>query len=269
MLIAHISDPHITTGPLAAGPAFGLHQALGRLAGLTRRPDCVVVTGDLVDRGEPAEYAALRTLLARTKLPIHLVPGNHDERGAMLAAFGGDPLINGGTDRLHYTVDYPAATICVLDSMQPGTAAGHLDADQLTWLDGELARRPDVPAFVCLHHPPLPVGLPFMDTIKLANGPDLAAVLRRHRNVVRVLTGHLHRTVTASFAGTVLTGAPSTYRQVHLGLAPDPADPAAPPAEPFAYAHEPTGGLLHLLTDGDCVTHSLPISHAVPPLPPG
>lgn len=268
MLIAHISDPHITTGPLAAGPAFGLHQALGRLSGLPRRPDCVVITGDLVDRGEPEEYAALRTLLGRTKLPIHLVAGNHDERGAMLAAFGGDPMISGGTDRLHYTVAYPAATICVLDSLIPGSAAGHLDADQLHWLDGELARRPDVPAFVCLHHPPLSVGLPFMDTIKLDNGAELGEVLRRHRNVTRILAGHLHRTVTATFAGSVLTVAPSTYRQVHLGLVPDPTDPHAPPAEPFAYAHEPTAGLLHLLDGGDCVTHSLAVSHAVPPLAP-
>lgn len=267
MLIAHISDPHVTTGPLAAPPASGLHHALGRLNGLTRRPDCVVITGDLVDRGEPDEYRVLRALLGGTKLPVHLVPGNHDERAALVAAFGEDQF-GGRTGRLYHSVDYPAATVVVLDSLIPGSPAGHLDAEQLAWLDGELARRPDVPAFVCLHHPPLPVGLPFMDTIKLDNGAELADVVRRHRNVTRVLAGHLHRTVTASFAGTILTVAPSTYRQVHLGLAADPADPQAPPAEPFAYAHEPTGGLLHLLDGGDCVTHSLAISHAVPPLAP-
>src|SRR3546814_14606452 len=51
------------------------------------RPDIVVVSGDLVDFGRPDEYAALHPELARLHMPCYLVPGNHDNREHLRAAF--------------------------------------------------------------------------------------------------------------------------------------------------------------------------------------
>ncbi|MFI1398063.1 metallophosphoesterase [Streptomyces sp. NPDC020681] len=163
--IAHLSDPHITTGPLAGAPSEGLNRALGRVLALDPQPDCVVITGDLVDQGSPQEYKILREVIGSFPLPLHLTAGNHDDPKALLEEFGGTRFLGGATGA-HYKVDYPAFTLIVLDSKVPRSAGGHLGAPQLEWLDGVLARRPQNPAIVCLHHPPIAVGIPFLDGMR-------------------------------------------------------------------------------------------------------
>jgi Icc protein len=232
-VIAHLSDPHLTTGPLGAAPATGLYRALGRVLTLDPRPDRVVITGDLVEHGTAEEYRALHEVIDRFPLPLHLVAGNHDDPETLMAEFRNTRFLG---DTTHYTAD----TLVILDS-----AAGRLGPDQLDWLDRTLATIG--PAVVCLHHPPIPVGIPFLDRQRLADGDQLAEVIRRH-DVTRVLAGHVHRHVTAAFAGTILTTAPSAHLQSGLAMHDTIPD----------YLNEPMSFLLHL----DGTTHTVPVSHA-------
>ena len=68
MLVAQITDTHITTpGTLLSDiidTAAALERAVEALNRLDPLPDVTVVTGDLVDHGEPEEYAHLRAVLA-------------------------------------------------------------------------------------------------------------------------------------------------------------------------------------------------------------
>ncbi|MGC5029270.1 phosphodiesterase [Micromonospora sp. DT229] len=251
MLIAHLSDPHLTAGALGAEPVAGLHHALGRVLALNPRPDCVVITGDLADHGRADEYAALREVIGRFPLPLYLTTGNHDDRESLLDAFGGTPCLGGGFST-YYQVERPGVTLVMLDSLVPGSNAGRLGAEQLDWLNGVLTARPDVPAVVCLHHPPVEVGIPAADEIRLTDGDALAEVLLRHPQVVRVAAGHLHRPVTTAFAGTVLTVAPSTWRQATLTMTEE---------EQIGWVAEPTALLLHQVSGRGCVTHTVQVSH--------
>lgn len=261
MMIAHLSDPHLMAGAFAAEPAAGLTEVIDRMLSLIPRPDCVLITGDLANNGHPDEYAVLHAILRRCPMPVHLTTGNHDDRAAMLAEFGGTRFLGGGT-ATSYVVEYPDATIVVADSRLPdgdNGVAGRLGPDQVAWLDTALAARPDVPALVCLHHPPTPVGVPFFDSVRLRDGEALGAVIAAHPRVVRVLAGHVHRVISVPFAGSLVTTAPSTFRQVELRLVPT--------GRPTLMA-EPSGFLLHLLSGTHCVTHVVPTASRPAPFRP-
>jgi 3',5'-cyclic-AMP phosphodiesterase len=246
--IAQLSDPHITSGPLGGRPAAGLQLALARVMALDPLPDCVVITGDLTDHGRPDEYAMVRDIIGDLPVPVHLALGNHDDRETLLDAFAGGPLL-GDSMEAHYAVEYPGATVVVLDSHLAGSPAGRLGSAQLDWLAEVLKRRPDTPAVLGVHHPPVPVGIEFLDGMRLLDGEALLDLVDDHPNVVRVMAGHVHRTVTAG----LVTVAPSTYRQTGLELAS---------GRPPGYLDEPTGFLLHLVGDQGCATHLVSVSHA-------
>ena len=79
MLAIHLSDPHI----LAPGEllyrrfdtAEFLARAVAEINRLDPLPDVAVVTGDLVDHGEPPDYEHLRALLAPLAMPVFVIPG--------------------------------------------------------------------------------------------------------------------------------------------------------------------------------------------------
>ncbi len=100
---------------------------------MDRRPDLVVLTGDLVDEGRPEEYEMLRKILAALPIPYLVIPGNHDDRDNLRNAFA-DHAYLPRQGPLHYCVDDHPVRIIGLDSTVSGAHHGHIDADGLDWL---------------------------------------------------------------------------------------------------------------------------------------
>src|SRR3954471_329044 len=89
--VAQISDLHIKPpGSLAYGrvdTAKALERCVAALNEFSPTPDFVVISGDLADTRTAEEYQFLGRLLAPLKLPFAGIPGNHDSRELMRAAF--------------------------------------------------------------------------------------------------------------------------------------------------------------------------------------
>ncbi len=249
MLIAQLTDTHIRLpGTLAydvVDTAVFLEAAVRHILALTPRPDAVIVTGDLTDFDKAEEYARFQQILAPLPIPIFPVPGNHDSTQGVLAAF---PAVarRATAGKAHYVVDEFALRLVMLDSSVPGRPHGEIGAAGLAFLEDTLAAAPARPTFICAHHPPFLTGIRHMDVQNLFDAADLAAVIRRHPQVLGYTCGHVHRAVTTTFAGIAATIAPAPAHSVSLAL-----DPQAPPT----FHMEPPSLALHRFADGQLVTH--------------
>ncbi|MFY9510488.1 MAG: phosphodiesterase [Rubrivivax sp.] len=240
MLIAQLSDLHVRPrGQLYRGVVDSNHmlsEAVRHLNALDRRPDLVLLTGDLVDEGRPDEYTMVTELLQPLQAPLLVLPGNHDSRPAFLDAFAGHRYLP-ATGPLHYCVDTHPVRIVALDSCPPGQHHGHVDAQGLAWLQRTLAADRDKPTLLLLHHPPFVSGIPYLDDYRYIEQEALAAVVAGFDNIEAVLCGHVHRPMFRRWAGTVVASCPSTTTQIALQFRAD--------ASPQSYAG-PSACLLHL-----------------------
>ena len=218
--VVQLTDLHVRPPGMAAYRVCESNtmteRALRAVARL--RPDAVIVTGDLTDCGLPSEYALLDGMIRRLLPgPVHVIPGNHDRRAELLAAFPGTPAEGGF---IQYAAMAGPVRLVMLDTVVPGAGYGSLDGGRLEWLDQTLAAAPDVPTMVGMHHPPFLCGITHMDAINLHGSDAFAAVIARHPQVRRIVCGHHHRPVVAQVAHAIATIAPSVAHQVELDLTP-------------------------------------------------
>jgi 3',5'-cyclic-AMP phosphodiesterase len=255
-VLAQLSDPHIEVGPGGTGSAEALAAAVDAVLRVDPLPDGVLVSGDLTHLSDARSYERVRELLAPLAMPVHVLPGNHDDREALRAWFTDDSVAGASTDPFHYAVRCGALRLVVCDTTVPGRDEGRLDAGALAWLERELAAESDVPAIVAMHHAPLLTGITPMDAIGLpeADRAALGALLASFSSVRRVVAGHVHRACFGMLGGCPVFACPSTHLQVKLDTGPEIVLEPAPPSF----------GLHVLLAGGEVATLVQPVGAGSP-----
>jgi 3',5'-cyclic-AMP phosphodiesterase len=263
--IAQISDLHIKPPRVLAygrvDTAKALERCVAALNEFDPAPDFVVISGDLVDTPTTDEYQHLKQLLAPLKLSFAGIPGNHDARELMRAAFPSAAYAF-AAGALNQKIEVGELDLILLDSSVPGKPHGTLDAATLQWLEQTLASSADRPALLFLHHPPFKAGIWHMDRQNLLNADRLAAILKRHPRACLIASGHVHRAVLTMFAGIPATICPAPNHAVALDLAElrEPSFKIEPPAF-HLHAWFPGEGF------GSVVTHQVPIGNFDGPHP--
>lgn len=251
MIIAQISDTHILAKSSDQTVGTSRAENLRRcIADINRQGvDLVIHTGDSVQNGEAEEYAHLREIAAELDAPLYLIPGNRDRHGALREALNHLSYLPRDCDFLHYAVEDLPIRLVALDSVGAGERKGVFCARRLAWLEETLAREPDKPTLLFMHHPPFDIDPHYVGGYRRPQeAGDLAAVVSRHSQVKRLLCGHVHCLHRTRWGGTVATTMPSVAVDLRMDI--DPAVGAAP----MYYLHVAS-------SDGELVSHTRVVTH--------
>ncbi len=215
--ILHLSDTHL----LADGQLYDrldseakLRKVFDDLERSGARPEAIIFTGDLADKGEPLAYGKLRSIIdpvaRRLGAQTIWVMGNHDDRAAFRSTLLGQSGTTEPVDKVYYL---DGLRIITIDTTVPGHHFGHLDGAQLDWLADELATDAPHGTILAMHHPPVPCVLDLAVTVELREQAALAEVLKG-TDVRSIIAGHLHYSTSATFAGIpVSVASASCYTQ--------------------------------------------------------
>lgn len=252
-VLLQLSDPHLRAQQGESDSH--LERAVEAAAGLQPRPAAVLLSGDVADEPSAQVYERAARIVRSLGVPVHAVPGNHDQRDLLAMRFAGRETASGAPATV--AADCGALRLVGCDTSVADRPGGALPDDQLEWLAATLSAAPQRPTLLALHHPPVACGIRAMDAIAL-RAPDasrLESLLHSHPQVLAVTCGHVHRTAMTRFAGRPLLICPSTSSSLRLDL-------RAQEGLPLQFTDQPLGFAVHTLLEGRLVSHVQPLAAA-------
>lgn len=220
---AQVSDSHLGfSTPLYSDVAATTAEAIAKLKVEGPAPSLLLHTGDLTHLSRPAEFDAAQQIFGGTGLETRYVPGEHDvlddDGKAFYERFGRGSGPNGWTSFDAGGVHFVGLNNVV--NLQAG-GLGQLGAEQLRFLERDLAGRTDSTPIVIFAHIPLwtvyqPWGWGTEDA-------EQALRLLARFGSVTVLNGHIHQILQKVEGHVAFHTARSTaFPQPAPGSAPSP-----------------------------------------------
>ena len=100
-----------------------------------------------------------------------------------------------------------------LDSCLAGQAGGAVSEEELERLAEIVGASAARHVLVFLHHPPVPMGSKWLDSVGMANGEQVLERLRTLGRVRALVFGHVHQEYDDMYEGIRIMATPSTCRQ--------------------------------------------------------
>jgi Icc protein len=211
--ILQISDTHIMKKGALVSRRLDTFDALSRLierigdiCDQIGPIDAVLLTGDVSDDGSDESYMRAKAVLAPLDLPTYVIPGNHDAREPLRAAFADHLPVVGP---LNWTRKVGDVHLIGLDTLVEGHGHGTLRTETLAFLSDTLSNADGLAVLLALHHPPFASGTDFLDAIGLTNAHDLRDAVNGYKGELRIVCGHIHSLMVANVAGHTAMSAPS------------------------------------------------------------
>ncbi len=173
--------------------------------------DMIVVTGDIAHHTLDNSICSWIDLhLSAFEVPVHIVPGNHDNTKLIASFFSKLDHLQG--DELFYSIRQDQRHFIFLDT------ADHSISDfQLMWLRdllSECSHSRQHPV-IFMHHPPCISGSLFMDRkYPFKRSEEFGEVLQIYNDIIPIFCGHYHIAKTVTWNNAVIFVTPSSCFEI-------------------------------------------------------
>ena len=235
-----LSDSHVGFDKEAKVTAIDtLNEAIGKVKALPIKPSFMIHTGDITHLSKPDQFDDADQIIGSVGADVHYVPGEHDVVDAGQGKAYMDRYGKQSWGQGWYAFDQDGVHFIGLVNVMNLKAGGlgSLGAEQLDWLEKDLAGRSSSTPIVVFAHIPLWTIYPQWGwgTDDSARALDL---LRRFGSVT-VLNGHIHQ-IIQKVEGSM------TFHTARSTAFPQPAPGAAPAPGPMIVPAEQLRGMLGL-----------------------
>jgi len=219
---AQISDSHIGFNGTANPDVVGsFERAIRQINNLGYTPDFVIHTGDLTHLATPAQFDQVNQMMGSLNTPhVFTVPGEHDsvdDAGQKYRAVFGAGTRGDGW----YSFDIAGVHVIGLVNTLNLKKLGHLGADQLEFIEKDVASlSSDTPIIVFSH---IPLFAMYPDWGWGTDDATQALSYLRRFSSVTCLNGHVHQLFSKTEDNvTFYSGTTTAYPLPHPGDGPTP-----------------------------------------------
>ena len=215
MKIIHLTDTHLLGADRAnvygINPAYLFKKAIKSINNNHADAEFIAITGDLAHAATEGAYSILKSVIEKSKIPIHIIPGNHDDRKYLNKYFPN--LVDNGFIQYSYKID--EKVFLFLDTLVAGERYGEMCDERLKWLQNKLDKYKDYPVYIFMHHHPVDSGLIEMDTVaSFRSAKSFWKILDKFTNIKHIAFGHLHRIMHVARDSVTMHSTRSTTFQV-------------------------------------------------------
>ena len=216
--VVQISDTHLFANPegelLGVRTRTGTEAVINHVRSAVGDLDLLVISGDLVHE-EGEAYQQLRVLLGDWVPLCRVIPGNHDKRNSMAAAFPESPSLLEG--RVVFEQKLGNWQLIGLDTLKAGHVEGEIEQPQWEWLEGLLEENADHPTAIFMHHPAVLIGSGWLDQLGLIEQDRFQQLVQDSPQVKLVSAGHVHQESTTTIGSAAAYTLPAASVQFAVG----------------------------------------------------
>lgn len=204
--VLQITDLHIFRHPdeclLGVNTQFYFEQVVDQAHARHQQFDLILVTGDLAQTACDEAYQRIKTKLAQFETPFFCVAGNHDL-----------PEVMQNTLTIQRRTTIGQWQIIGLHSPISGSPVGRFEKQELDELVNLLERHPNMSTLIITHHPCVPSGSAWMDTMQIQNSDEFWSLIANYPQVKAIVCGHIHQELNLVKNNVQVLATPATCFQ--------------------------------------------------------